>query len=1338
MIGLFCTLSFGQVKQITPPVITSPFKTKTEKNQKNGKVITPTTQAVPTSQKRVENVKTPKGSFFLDFRTNNNLSSRPSESRTANVVSREFGAWFGLNEDHTFQLISEKEDELKISHSYYQQYYKGFLVEGSVLMLHSRNGEVYASNGQVGEFETMELKEVVSKTEALKIAKDFLAVVQTSADYPVETLICRIPKAVGFDFKFVQKVRIDASNPFVMCNVYVDAQTGQVVNKISLIAHANSIESQNTKRANKENIRAEVPKTQTAFQPSSDVTATAITLYSGTQTITTDFSNGIYTLKDNARKIETYDGTLFSVEPKIDPVLFSNTTTNWGQLPKLDSFSIQTVSQNWWYALFVDTKPDLYIKVKDEKGNIVHDGSKFYFEVDRLPSVSSPVTFSLDIPMTSQFYTVEIWDYDDIGGDDFGGSFIISSSSGAWSGNGNKGVYTISPGVSNPGTDIHWGMEKTFDFYKNTLNRNSFDNAGARIRNVYNLGGKNPTNASANQPVPVQANDCFMEYGKGDGKTMNPVVCLDVQGHEFTHLVVAYNGFEGLAYQGESGALNESFADIFGTAIEFYTKPATTGKWTIGEDFMLPVGNIMRSMEKPKLKEHPNTYGGDFWIDPSDSYDFGGVHENSGVQNYWFYLLSEGGADKNDKGNTYNVSGIGIEKASKIAYINLTTYLASKKSTYKNSYDGSLLAAEALYGNPSAEYTAVQNAWYAVGIGTDPNLACSGTTNLTDISGTITDGSNTANYINNADCKWVIAPAGATQISLDFTAFDTEDTHDKVMVYDGPDENSALLAEWWGNTLPQTITTTAGVGAMCIKFVTNASVAYSGWTATYEASGTAPSCEGISVLTAPSGSIEDGSGTDNYVSNQKCAWYIAPPCATAVTVSFSEFDTEADYDGLVIYDGLDLKNKLGQYSGTNLPATITSNTGTMVIAFMSDYANNQAGFKLNYSSSAVPDYAYGSSILNQDDSGVISDGSADKNYCNNTNYTWLIQPPQATNIALKFTDFELEASSSDGKSYYDFVEVYDGNSETAPLLGRFTGNTIPPMITSTGGSLFVSFRTDYDNAYKGWSAEYTSSQKSYCDNGITTLTASSGSFDDGSGTNLYTNNADCNWLIQPTNANSISLSFTSFDTEKDIDGVVVYDGATNTSPVLGVFTGNTLPNTVTSTGGSMLVRFISDVSRRSGGWAANYTSTNPSNPTTFNLDRKLIDSAGNTQTSGSTIITWSLGESVIGNMDSGNVKFTNGFHPLLNAQTLDIQDNSIDLSVVISPNPTNDFLNIHQKQNHGLKVSVLDISGKYIMEETFNYQDNKMDVSKLPQGVYIIYVQDKQTQKTNTYKIIKN
>ena len=319
-------------------------------------------------------------------------------------------------------------------------------------------------------------------------------------------------------------------------------------------------------------------------------------------------------------------------------------------------------------------------------------------------------------------------------------------------------------------------------------------------------------------------------YGMGDGNSWNPVVGLDVEGHEFTHMVVEKrnSSFSPMVYQGESGALNESFADIFGTCVEFYAKPSTAN-WTIGEDVILPNGNFLRSMSNPNLKQHPDTYNGQYWANPTNlNFDFGGVHFNSGVQNHWFYLLAQNTSTQtitgtNDLGNQYSVTSIGINKAQQIAYKNLTTYLPSSNSTYMDSFYGSLLATQDLYGANSTEFNAVRQAWYAVGICNDPNNACSGTTSLTASSGTFTDGSGSANYGNNSNCKWVIAPAGATQITLNFTTFNTEATYDIVTVYNGLDDTYPVLATWWGNTLPPTISTTAGVGAMCVKFTSDTS-----------------------------------------------------------------------------------------------------------------------------------------------------------------------------------------------------------------------------------------------------------------------------------------------------------------------------------------------------------------------------------------------------------------------------------------------------------------------------------------------------------------------------------
>lgn len=1176
---LLLSVSLFSQKQVILPSINSPFQTK--KGTPSQSVLAPkTNDTIKKAKLEIENFN---GSFYVDL---------SKENKTSEQLSKDFNSWFNLDANHSFVLLSSKTDELNISHNYYQQYYKGIFIEGAILMLHSKNGVVYASNGQVAQFDKVEVVTNISSENAVIIAKEHLKVTDLINTYPVQSLISKIPNGVSFEYKYTHKVRIDSNNPFVMANIYIDANNGSVLNNISLIT--NCMNTTSEKVIQKKPFMPfinDTNKTENAVL--SDTPATANTMYSDIQSIVTDSFNGTYRLRDTGRKIETYNATnatALTTSGFTGSSDFTNSTTTWNGVPRLKSFTISTISQNWWYTPLADELPDLYIKVKNSLGQIV-------FTSNYRNNTNPIVTFdNLNILLTSSPYTIELWDYDSVGGDDFCGSYIISNTIGTqiWSVSGNNGSYIINL-LGNPATDVHWGMEKTYDFYLSVFNRNSYDGNGSVIKNYLNPPNyqTNPNNAGA-KPSPYN----FMMYGMGDGISMNPVVGLDVEGHEFTHMVVEKrnSSFPPMIYQGESGALNESFSDIFGTCIEFYTKPLSAN-WTIGEDVKLPSGNFLRSLENPNLKLHPDTYNsGPYWKNPTDiNSDYGGVHYNSGVQNYWFYLLAQNTSTPtitgtNDLNYTYSVTSIGINKARQIAYKNLTTYLPNPNSTYMDSYYGSLLAAQELYGNPSLEYTAVRNAWYAVGIGNDPNSFCSGTTSLTASIGTITDGSGSANYGNNSTCKWVIAPAGATQISLNFTTFNTEASYDFVRVYNGPDDTFPLLGTYSGSTLPSSISTTAGVGAMCIKFTSDTSNTFSGWSANYTSVVTTPTCNGFTALTTPTGSFSDGSGANNYTNNQQCVWYIAPPCATSVTLSFSAFNTELNYDGVAIYNSLTATTPIATYSGTSLPSSVTSSTGVMLVAFISDFSTPSQGFTANYTSTGTS-FCSGTTNLNTLDYGTISDGSGSNNYCNNSNCSWLIQPPNATSVTLNFTAFNLEQPSTDGNSIYDLVEVFDGTSSSAASLGKFTGNNIPQAITSTGGIMFVKFTSDFSDTYQGWTANYTSTQNSYCNSTTTSLTATSGAFTDGSGVDKYANNSECTWLIQPTNANTITLSFSSFDTEFNYDGVIVFDGTNSSAPVLGQFTGTTLPTSVTSSGGSMFVAFISDESFRSNGWYASYTST---------------------------------------------------------------------------------------------------------------------------------------------------
>ena len=123
----------------------------------------------------------------------------------------------------------------------------------------------------------------------------------------------------------------------------------------------------------------------------------------------------------------------------------------------------------------------------------------------------------------------------------------------------------------------------------NIYNRNSYNNIGGTLFSYVNYD--------------VNYNNAFwdgtrMTYGDGDGFYYSPLVSVDVVGHELTHGVTEYSA--NLIYDNEPGALNESFSDIFGTAVEFYLEGANAD-WLLGEDFSLQSPFVIRSMENPNL-----------------------------------------------------------------------------------------------------------------------------------------------------------------------------------------------------------------------------------------------------------------------------------------------------------------------------------------------------------------------------------------------------------------------------------------------------------------------------------------------------------------------------------------------------------------------------------------------------------------------------------------------------------------------------------------------------------------------------------------------------------------
>ncbi len=215
--------------------------------------------------------------------------------------------------------------------------------------------------------------------------------------------------------------------------------------------------------------------------------------------------------------------------------------------------------------------------------------------------------------------------------------------------------------------------------------------------------------------------------------------------------------------------------------------------------------------------------------------------------------------------------------------------------------------------------------------------------------------------------------------------------------------------------------------------------------------------------------------------------------------------------------------------------------------------------------------------------GTFEDGSGPVSpYFNNSSCNWLIMPNDTLeNIKLTFQRFDLETDK-------DFIYIYDGVDTDAPLLGSFTGSTIPGEVVATSGKVYIQFVTDGDGTSNGFFASFTAKQASFC-SGTTTITAQSGSFSDGSGTYDYNDISMCRFELEPENAKSISLSFNEFNTAGEGDFMAIYNSVTH--ELYAKLFGQTNPGTLNFNTGKLMLLFKTDQYNTASGWNISYTSS---------------------------------------------------------------------------------------------------------------------------------------------------
>jgi Zn-dependent metalloprotease len=251
------------------------------------------------------------------------------------------------------------------------------------------------------------------------------------------------------------------------------------------------------------------------------------------------------------------------------------------------------------------------------------------------------------------------------------------------------------------GKNVIRGGKASWDFYWQLFGRNSIDNRGMLIRQYvhYDKGMDN-----------AYWDGRRMVYGDGDGLVFGSFTSdIDVIGHELTHGVTENEA--NLDYENQAGALNESFSDIFGIMIKqrYHNLDVRKSNWLIGEKVLKGSKYALRSMKAPgtayvnhpelgtdpqpatmdKYQNLPNTQSG----------DFGGVHINSGIPNFAFYVAA------------FNMGGYAWEKAGRIWYAVLTDVGLARNADFADVKNLTIVHAEKIFGINSPEAKAVRQGW---------------------------------------------------------------------------------------------------------------------------------------------------------------------------------------------------------------------------------------------------------------------------------------------------------------------------------------------------------------------------------------------------------------------------------------------------------------------------------------------------------------------------------------------------------------------------------------------------------------------------------------------------
>ncbi|KAG8014676.1 Dorsal-ventral patterning tolloid-like protein 1 [Nibea albiflora] len=479
--------------------------------------------------------------------------------------------------------------------------------------------------------------------------------------------------------------------------------------------------------------------------------------------------------------------------------------------------------------------------------------------------------------------------------------------------------------------------------------------------------------------------------------------------------------------------------------------------------------------------------------------------------------------------------------------------------------------------------------WVGKGFAAIYEAICGG--EITKDSGQIQSPNYPDDYRPSKECVWRITVSEGYNVERHDSC-----AYDYLEVRDGPLETSPLIGRFCGYDKPEDVRSTSHT--LWMKFVSDGTVNKAGFAANFFKA----ACGGL--LSKLNGTISTPGWPKEYPPNKNCVWQVVAPTQYRISMQFEAFELEGNevckYDYVEVRSGLSSDSKLhGKYCGTEVPDVITSQYNNMRIEFKSDNTVSKKGFKAHFFS---------------DKDECSKDNGGCQHECINTVGSYVCQCrhgfvlhenkhdcKEAAQISLgnrspslllpfqTFNEFEIEQHQ---ECAYDHLEAFDGDSDTAAILGRLCGSKIPEQLVSTGNKMYLRFISDASVQRKGFQATHSTE----CGGRLKAEARQKNLYSHSQfGDNNYPGHTDCEWLLTAEQGYGIELSFITFEVEEEADCgydyIELYNGYDANSHRLGRFCGSGPREGIYSPGGAMLIRFHSDDTISKKGFHIRYTST---------------------------------------------------------------------------------------------------------------------------------------------------